>query len=354
MKIICKIARAELRNLFYSPIAWFVLLIFYITMASIFTGSLSGYATFQEVMMDFEENWTGFDKGIGTILASSMTGMMRGYIYMFIPLLTMGIINREISNGTIKLLYSSPVTTREIVLGKYLGLAIFNFLLLIIFAFFLWRVQANTQNAEFRWYLSMILGVFLLVNTYAAIGLFISCLTGYQIVAAVITFAVFFALSEINSLWQQYDLIRDITFYLTLSGKAENMMRGLITSRDIIYFLLVIPLFIGFAIIKLESLQQSGRWTANAVRYAMLVVLVVIIGYFSSRPGYIAYADVTTNKVNTLHPEVQEILKTLDGSPLTVTLYTNLLDKNAPFGLPQTRNNYVWGVWEPLIRFIRT
>ncbi len=44
---------------------------------------------------------------------------------------------------------------------------------------------------------------------------------------------------------------------------------------------------------------------------------------------------------------MQELLKSLDGSPLTVTLYTNLLDRNAHAGLLQARNNYVWNVWEP-------
>lgn len=351
MKIIVKIARAELRNLFYSPIAWFVILLFYIMMASTFTGTLAAHATLQEVMLDFEENWTGFDKGIGTILAGGITGVMLGYLYLFIPLLTMGIINREISNGTIKLLYSSPVTTREIVLGKFFGLMTFNLLLLFLFAFFLWSVQSTTQHAEYRWYLAMMLGVFLLMNTYAAIGLFISCLTSYQIVAAVITFAVFFVLSQIQLLWQQYDLIRDITFFLAISDKATNIMKGLITSRDVIYFILVITMFIGFAMIKLTSTQESRKWTANASRYALLTLIVMVIGYFSSRPGYIAYLDVTKNKVNTLHPEVQNALKALDGSPVTVTLYTNLLDKIAYYGLPQARNNYIWGVWEPLIRF---
>ncbi len=197
----------------------------------------------------------------------------------------MGIINREISNGTIKLLYSSPVTTRQIVLGKFFGLMIFNLLLLSIFAIILASIRMNTQNGKFGWYLSIILGVFLLTSAYSAIGLFISCLTGYQIVAAVITFASFFVLSAISGLWQQYNLVRDITHFLSISGKAEKMMSGLITSRDILYFLLVISMFIGFALIKLQSTQESRKWTANAARYAALTLIIIILGYFSSGRG---------------------------------------------------------------------
>jgi len=351
MKIIFKIARAELRYLFFSPIAWFVIFLFYVSMAIAYTGGLGNYAMYQEVMLDMNESWPGFDKGIGNVLAAMVTGIMMKYLYLFIPLLTMGIINREISNGTIKLLYSSPVSTRHIVFGKFLGLMFFNLLLLLIFAIILTSLQLNTQHAEYAWYLSIMLGVFLLMGAYSAIGLFISCLTGYQIVAAVITFSVFFLLSVIGGLWQQYDMVRDITFFLTISGKAEKMMTGLITSRDIIYFLLVITMFIGFAMIKLKSIQHSWKWTVNASRYSLLALVIIVLGYFSSRPGYIAYLDVTKNKINTLHPEILKVLNELDGSPLTVTLYTNLLDKNAYYGLPQMRNHYVWGVWEPFIRF---
>ncbi|MGN6421217.1 MAG: ABC transporter permease subunit [Pseudobacter sp.] len=351
MKIILKIARAELRNLFYSPIAWLVLILFYFFAAIMFAIPVERYAIVQEVYLEEQPDWVGFAQSLCNLMLNPIIDKVAEHIYLFIPLLTMGVINREISNGTIRLLYSSPVTTREIVLGKYLGLVLFNMMTLAITAVVMVIAYFNIRGAEFQWFFSMFLGFFLLINSFSAIGLFISCLTQYQIVAAVFTFAVLFVLNHISAIWQQYDFFRDITYALSMNGKAGFMLRGLITSRDVIYFVLIIILFLGFALIKLKSTQQPQKWTVNFLKYAGLLVIVSLLGYISSRPGFVAYADVTSNKVNTLHPATQGMLRQLDGSPLTVTLYTNLLGRSSGSGLPQNRNEYVWNFWEPYLRF---
>lgn len=354
MKIIIKIAKAELRTLFFSPIAWLVVCLFYFSLAMAFGKSMIGYSTIQEAMLELESNWLGFSQGLSVETASNIAFFVEKYIFLFIPLLTMGIVSREMSNGTIKLLHSSPVTTREIITGKYLGIMLFNILLILIVAIFLFASCLAIEQPEYSWLLiSVLLGYFLLINTYAAIGLFISCLTSYQIVAAVITFAVFYLLSVISGFWQQYDLIRDITYYLALPQKTANLMRGLITSKDVIYFILVIVLFLGYTMIRLRNTQQPRSRMVNVLHYATLTVIIITMGYFSSRPGYIAYLDVTNRQTNTLHPAVLETVREMDGSPLTVTLYSNLLGgKNITIhGMPRLRNQYVWNVWEPFVRF---
>ncbi len=351
MKIIYKIARAELRYLFFSPVAWFVLLVFYVFVAAIFFIPQEKATMLQEVLMDLDPNWLGFNEGLFVRLMPEILKNLAGNLYMFIPLLTMGLINREVTSGSIKLLYSSPISSREIVLGKYLGMVCFNMLLLLGLVMVILTACFTMEHPETGWFLSVLTGFFLLVNAYTAIGLFISCLTNYQIVAAVLTFATFYLLTALSGLWQQYDLFRDFTYALSLSGKIGAMMRGMITSRDIIYYLLIIVLFLGFAIIRLNSKQEPKKWTANFSRYGLLFLLVLTVGYFTSRPGFIAYADMTRNKINTLTPDVQDVLKKLDGSPVTVTLYTNLFHRRAVSGLPQNRNEYILLFWEKYIRF---
>jgi ABC-2 type transport system permease protein len=351
MKIIFKIARAELRSLFYSPIAWLVLILFFTVGSGIFSFVMEKFAIMQEVSKEAKPDWTGFDFGIGYLVSTGILGIFKIYLYLFIPLLTMGVISREVNNGTIRLLYSSPINTREIVTGKFLGLMLYNCILLLVIAIQLFSVCMTVEHPEITWNFSMLLGIFLLMSAYSAIGLFISCLTNYQIVAAVITFAVLFVLENMSTLWQQYDLIRDITFAFSLSGKVDLMLAGLITSREILYFISVVILFVGFAMIKLQSTQESRKWTVRASRYGLLTLIVIMTGYFSSRPGYIVYADTTRDKINTLHPAIQEVLKEMDGSPLTVTLYTNLFDGRAKYGFPQNRNKYLKELWEPFIRF---
>lgn len=353
MGIIFKIAKAELRSLFYSPIAWFLTVVFFVVCGIQFVNPIVVFSRVQDVMQQSDPKWVGFDdiSGLSFNMFSSVYGKVVENLYLFLPLLTMGVINKEIQSGSIKMLYSSPLRTREIVLGKYLGLMGFNMVLLLCVALLLVTGWFSIIHAEYQSFLSALLAIFLLSNTYAAIGLFLSSLTSYQILAGVLTFAVFFALKAVQWLWQDYDFFRDITWFLSISNRAEKMLGGMITTRDVAYFLLIIAMFLIFACIKLKSTQESRSWRVSFFRYTGVFLLVLTVGYFTSRPGYVGYLDVTERKMNTLHPATQAVIKELDGSPLKVTLYTNLLGKNARSGFPNMRNYYVWDFWESMRRF---
>lgn len=354
MKIIFRIAQAELRNLIFSPIAWLLVIVFFVVCGMQFVNPLATYSRVQELLTESVPNWGGFTNSTDglsyEVFSQTYVGMIMN-LYLFIPLLTMGIINREVQSGSMKLLYSSPVRTRDIVLGKYMGLVIFNLILTLCVALFLTTGYFSITHADYKWFLSALLAIFLLANTYAAIGLFISSITSYQIVAGILTFVVFFALQAVRGLWQDYDFVRDLTYFMSISGRVESMIRGLITTRDVIYFILIIILFLSFALIKLKSTQESRSWRVSLFRYAGAFVVVLALGYLSSRPGYVGYLDVTARKLNTIDPATQKVIRELDGSPLKVTLYTNMIGKNAQSGMPAGRNTYLWGFWEKVIRF---
>ena len=351
MYIIFKVAQAELRNLFYSPIAWLLTVVFFVLCGYQFVSPIENFSRVQQVMLDSDPTWHGFDVGLSWDIFAGSYSQMIDKLYLFIPLLTMGIINRETQSGSIKLLYSSPIRTRDIVLGKYLALVVFNCILLLCVGILLFTGYFSILNPEWKWFLSAMLAIFLLANTYAAIGLFISALTNYQIVAGIITFVVFFTLYAIQGLWQQYDFIRDLTWFLSISGRTGSILYGLITTRDLAYFILITALFLAFALIKLKSTQESKHWRVSFFRYLGCFLVVLALGYLSSRPGYIGYLDITERQLNTLHPATQEVVKELDGSPITVTLYTNLVGKNLRAGMPDARNNYVWHFWDRIVRF---
>lgn len=352
MNKMIRVAQAELRNLFFSPIAWFVIIAFYVLIALRFTVMTVTLTTLQETQMELlQGKFEGFYLGMTKFIFMPVSGSVLRLIYFFIPLLTMGVINREQNSNTHFLLYSSPVKMRDVVLGKFLAVFIINFVMLLAMLIFFVFGMFMLINPEPEWLLSMLLGFFLLMNTYAAIGIFISSLTRYPIVAAVITFAVFFVMENLRSVWQQYDFVRELTWYLCISGKAESMIGGLITSRDILYFVFVICLFLGFTYFRLISTQRSIQGFRLAVRYIALFVVFLALVYFSSKPGNVRYKDVVSIQTNTIDTAVQKILGQLDGSPLKVTLYTNLLGPNASHGLPQVRNNYIWKFWEPYMRF---
>ncbi|QEC44630.1 Gldg family protein [Pseudobacter ginsenosidimutans] len=351
MRIIFKIARAELRTLFYSPVAWITIVVFFVISGIQFVTPLQFLAIKQELKIANSPSFGGFPGPLTLKLFLGTIGQFLQYLYLFIPLLTMGVINREENSGTMKLLSSSPVRIREIVLGKYTGLMLFNLVLMSAITFLLFTGYFTILHAEFSWYLSMLLGFFLLSSTYMAIGLFISSLTGYQIVAGIATFAALFVLSYMGNVLQQYDFIRDITWFLSLSGRVDPMIKGLITTRELFYFFLIIVLFLGLTMIRLKSKQESKKWTVTFSRNMALICTILMLGYFSSRPGYIGYLDVTRNKLNTIDTATQAVLKEMDGSQLTVTMYGNLLGRAMEASMPEKRNEYVWYFWDQYVRF---
>ncbi|WP_256004844.1 DUF4350 domain-containing protein [Pedobacter deserti] len=350
MKMIFKVAKTELKNLFYSPIAWFLMIVFFIQCALSYLKLLDSYTSMQEAggrNLDYLAPLTF------KIFTDPMRGMFSSVmqnLYLYIPLLTMGLISREINGGTIKLLYSSPIKISEIIFGKYLAMVVYSLILVAIVTVFMILGAFHIVSVDSGTLLSAVLGFFLLLCAYAAIGLFMSCLTTYQVVAAVSTFVMIGILTYIGTVWQQYDFVRDITYFLSLSGRTSHMLGGLITSKDLIYFLLIIYIFLGLSISKLLAGRESKPAWIKLGRYFVIVVSAISVGYISSRPGMIGYLDTTANKNNTLTPKAQNIIRELGKDKLTVTVYNNLLDNRSYLGMPSVRNRYL-SVWEPYTRF---
>ncbi|MBO9732421.1 MAG: Gldg family protein [Chitinophaga sp.] len=349
MKTIFKIAKTELRTLFYSPIVWFLMIAFLVQCGLTYMGTLQSHLSYQESGGQSVEYLKNLTMKVFLDRAALFDTVM-DKLYLYIPLLTMGLISRETSSGTIRLLYSSPVKVWQIVLGKYFAMMVYSLLMVAIAGIFMVAGVYNIQSVDVGLLLSATLGFYLLLCTYAAIGLFMSCLTTYQVVAAVCTFVTIAALSYVGTLWQGIDFVRDLTYFLSLAGRTRNMLRGLISSADIIYFVLVTGMFLSFSYFKLKSGMESRTVMVKAMRYVVVFALVLVLGYVSSRPALIAYHDNTALQTNTLSPELQHITKEFREGPLEVTVYNNLLNRYAYLGLPEYRNSYIRG-WEQYLRF---
>jgi ABC-2 type transport system permease protein len=344
-----KIARTELSLLFYSPIAWFLLVVFMFQCGLSYTDGIDSYLISQELggayamsLRFLTQNIIGYPRGL-------FAGMV-GSIYLYLPLITMGLISRELSSGTIKLLYSSPTRVREIVAGKFLAMMVFCLLLTAVLAVFAFMGIFNIRHADLGLMVSGLLGIYLLMCTYAAIGLFMSCLTSYQIVAAICTLALFGALQYVGRLWQDIDFVRDLTQFISISGRTEKMLLGLITTKDILYFMVIIAIFLGMSVYKLRSSRRTIPLVVRISRYALIVVIAVTVGFIGSLPALVGYLDLTATKSMTLTANAQKIIKSLDGGPVKVTSYINLLEQHFWYGAPSQRN-YDVARWEPYIRF---
>lgn len=331
MKKIYRIARLELSILFFSPIAWLVLIIFIFQTAIIFINKLDGFEVSSQ--MGYRLRYITFEIFSGNY--GVFTEVQKN-LYLYIPLLTMGLMSRETSSGSIKLLLSSPVKISNIILGKFLAMMIYCFFLIMILISFGIAGAFSIGSMETSVLISGLIGLYLLVLAYSAIGLFMSCLTSYQVVAAVSTLAVLAALNFVGDIGQNIDLVRDITYWISISGRSDNFIGGLISSKDVIYFLIVIGLFLTMSIMRLSE----GRYMRSAVikygRYTLLIVVAIFVGYLSSLPKLNAYLDMTRNLRRTLTENSQKIVKQMD-KPFTITTYVNILDYNFHYGKPTNR-----------------
>ncbi|TDX12749.1 Gldg family protein [Flavobacterium sp. S87F.05.LMB.W.Kidney.N] len=345
MKTIYRIAKTELNTMFYSPVAWVVLVIFSIQSSWKFFNSIERFEKAQKI-----------GEGLGNLTQITFSGFnglyteMQNYLYLYVPLLTMGLVSREINSGSIKLLLSSPIKIKDIVLGKYLAIAAYCLLFIVILGLQVGIAYFSIENLDLKFAVSGLIGLYLLVCTYAAIGLFMSCLTSYQVVAAISTLVVLAGLNFIGKLWQDVEVVKDITYFLSISGRANEMLEGLIISKDVIYFVLVSSLFIVLSIYKLQTGRDAQTISKRVLKYTLLVTIVLSFGYITSRASLTLYQDMTRTKDRTLTKTSLDIVKKIDG-PIKLTTYVNLLDINYYMAMPYSQNSDI-ASFEKYTRFI--
>lgn len=318
MKIIFKIAKKELQLLFYSPVAWVMMILLILQASMIMMGKY-------EVLLQGVERGYRLRPISMDLFQKGLWSMVQNYMYYYVPLLTMGLVSTELHTGSIKLLYSSPITNRQIILGKFLSMIAYAGMLCGVLLVYIILGWFTIENFELSAILVGLLGTFLLICTYSAIGIFISSLTAYQFVAALGSFIVLALLSFVGGLWQEYDFVRDITYWLRINGRIDTFARGMICSEDVLYFLTVTALFLSLAIIRLNAVRQKIPFRITLQKNVVVILIACLVGYFSSRPSLMFYGDATSNKENTLTEVSQEVVAQLKGG-LSITGYSNLLD----------------------------
>ncbi|WP_299672838.1 Gldg family protein [uncultured Polaribacter sp.] len=349
MKSIYKIAKLELSILFFSPIAWLVLIIFSIQCGVNLTEWLDRYVTY------FEQgsNLSGLTNRVFSVT-------YRGYffvsikdnLFLYLPLLTMGLISRELSSGSIKLLLSSPINFIQIVLGKYLAMVVYGLFLSFILVISMLAGGISIENFDYPLVLSGIIGLFLLICAYASIGLFISSLTSYQVVAAVGTMATLLLLNYIDQIGQTIPFLSDIFYWISMEGRTDQMINGLISSKSIIYFCAVIVFFLLITMLRLSFQRNTVSLFKKIASYTVVCFFTFSAAYLGSNPYLATYFDLTANNAVTLTKEGQGITNKLKDKPIVLTYYVNILDGNsARSGLPKYKN-FNYRKMEPYTRFL--
>jgi ABC-2 type transport system permease protein len=255
MSNVWALLRREVQSLFASPIAYVVLALFLF---------LFGYFYSDYLYMFLERGMGqgGFGGGAETLnlnqdLIRWLFHTTSVVLLFLLPMLTMRSFSEEIRSGTIELLLTSPMTDFQIVAGKFLGaLALYAAMLALTVPHM--AVLFLFGDPEWKPLLAGYLGMFLLGAGFIAFGLVFSSVTKNQIVAGFLSFATFLFLWLVEYAESWAGSAASVVTYLSVTKHLEEFAKGVIDSRDIVYYLSFIFLGLFLAKQSVESLRWRG------------------------------------------------------------------------------------------------
>ena len=243
MKTVRIILRRELASYFVTPIAYVVLIVFLLAM-----------------------NWLGF--WIGALYEREQADMqpyfgLFPWTYLFlIPALSMRLWAEDRRNGSIELLLTQPITLWQAVIGKFLAAWLFVGIALAL-TFPLWISVNYLGNPDNGVIVAAYLGSFFIAGGFLAVGTFTSSLTKNQLVAflvaALICFVLLLAGYPVVTAWFETwapQWLVDGIFGLSFLGHFENIVKGVLDVRDVLYFALVSLFFLLASTTVLESVKS--------------------------------------------------------------------------------------------------
>ncbi len=225
----------ELKAYFTSPIAYIVCALFLI---------FSGFLFFSTFFLSGRAELRGFFQTLPMVFS------------FFIPALTMRVFSEENRSGSMETLVTLPVTDMDIVVGKYLASFISSVVLLVPTLFYV-LACCIFGKPDAGPLIGGYLGAIFLASSFSAIGVFASSVTKNQILAFFIGFALCIALSLINMFGVLLPgPIVSFTTFISASSHFDSVARGIIDTRDILYFVSVTALFF---VLTVRSVRESRR-----------------------------------------------------------------------------------------------
>jgi len=224
--------RRELSAYFFSPMAYIVISVFLL---------ITGWFFTSEMFLSDESS------------LRSVFNIIPFIFIFFVPAITMRLLSEEKKSGTIELLVTMPITDLEIVLGKYFaGLGLLFAAMLFTFPFALTVMLLG--NPDIGMMVCGYLGLVLMGAAYVAIGIFASTISGSQVISFIIAFLMIFVLWLIDKfLMIMPAWTVPVLQFLSIDYHFANISRGVIDSRDVLYYLSLIVFMISLSKLSLES-----------------------------------------------------------------------------------------------------
>jgi ABC-2 type transport system permease protein len=226
------VAKREIRAYFNSPVAYIVVTVFML---------ISGYLYWSQLFLERQAELRYY---------FNLTPLVFTFI---IPAITMRLIAEEKGSGTLEMLITMPVRDWEVVVGKFL--AGLTMLLAIVGMTGFYAVTLSVLSPIDKGpMLTGYLGLMLMGGAYVAIGVMASSLTRNQIVAFILAFAISFALFIFGQIVQYApDWLAPVLAFLSMGNHFESLSRGVVDSRDVIFYLSVMAVALLVATASLES-----------------------------------------------------------------------------------------------------
>jgi len=245
--MILHIALRELRSLFLSPLAWIILGIIQGIMAWKFLGFIDYFFEIQAELIKIKSA-----PGVTDLVVAPLFDFSKVLLLIICPLITMRLLSEEKQNGSLKLLLSSPVSMTEIVLGKYLG-ALFFFSIVILIIGIMPLSLLYSTNLDMGKFASGMLGQFLTIAAFTSLGLYMSSLSSQPANAAAGTFGLLIIFFIINIAGNATTEGNNFFNYISITYHSIQMLRGIVNTADIAYFILFSLGFILLSIRQLDS-----------------------------------------------------------------------------------------------------
>jgi ABC-2 type transport system permease protein len=250
------IAGKEIRSFFVSPIAYVVLTGFLLLGGWFFFNLLFRFSYLLTVYTSLQ-NFQGLQNlNLNEHVIAPLLHNLTILLVIMVPVITMRAFAEEKTQGTYELLLTSPLTVTQIVLGKFL--ACLFFILIMVFLTGIYPVILLLYgNPELGILASGYLGLFLLGVVFVSVGLLTSSLTENQIVAAVSCFVILLLLYVLSWPAETTGItLGELLKYLSVIEHFSEMVKGLVDTKNLVYFLSLILL----SLFLTHRSIEASRW----------------------------------------------------------------------------------------------
>ena len=249
----------EVRSYFVSPIFYILAFVFMVVVGNVFKDSFFAFATETMRSLRMAQNYKAPIPMLSvTMVARQMFSYINFLFLLIVPLLTMRLYAEEKKNGTMELLMTSPITTVQVLMGKFFSaLTIYTLMLALTITFNIIMMVESGGKLDWGTVWSSYLGSILLGGAIISLGMFFSSLTENQIVAAATTIATimgFWLLIQTSRFLEPP--LGDIVRYLSFSDHIDYFTMGFISVKHIAYFISVTV----FGLFLTGITVESARW----------------------------------------------------------------------------------------------